>query len=162
MVRPIPVRRAAHPRSRGENSLLASLRMKNSGSSPLTRGKPVFMTETPSLGGLIPAHAGKTSSGSRRVSGGRAHPRSRGENHRAASGRAVRGGSSPLTRGKPVGHMVFTPFRRLIPAHAGKTFTVNDDDIISGAHPRSRGENLLFDNVGKDIPGSSPLTRGKL
>ena len=30
------------------------------------------------------------------------------------------------------------------------------------AHPRSRGENLLFDNVGKELPGSSPLTRGKL
>ena len=29
------------------------------------------------------------------------------------------------------------------------------------AHPRSRGENLLFDNTGKDLPGSSPLTRGK-
>ena len=38
---------------------------------------------------------------------------------------------------------------------------MNDPSIGHAAHPRSRGENLLFDNTGKDLPGSSPLTRGK-
>ena len=70
-------------------------------------------------------------------------------------------GSSPLTRGKPdpidgAGHV-----RRLIPAHAGKTARDAPPRRGLWAHPRSRGENLLFDNVGKELPGSSPLTRGK-
>ena len=50
------------------------------GSSPLTRGKPVSIDEMRRVGRLIPAHAGKTSLS---VGAGAlvwAHPRSRGEN----------------------------------------------------------------------------------
>ena len=50
----------AHPRSRGENPVGHPRRVRDGGSSPLTRGKP---QELPNLFddlGLIPAHAGKT------------------------------------------------------------------------------------------------------
>ena len=111
----------AHPRSRGENGVLARLSPPPPGSSPLTRGKP----KDSWLGNidtrLIPAHAGKTA-GHPHLAGVRgAHPRSRGENSRVTWGVIVRDGSSPLTRGKP--RMVRVPRRRrgLIPAHAGKT-----------------------------------------
>ena len=78
-----------------------------------------------------------------------------------AFGRSRQAGSSPLTRGKP--RPILAPWIGigLIPAHAGKTGRTADGRASRRAHPRSRGENLLFDNVGKDIPGSSPLTRGK-
>ena len=54
--------RWAHPRSRGENSLAGILSRPPTGSSPLTRGKlrPFWGCELDR--GLIPAHAGKTSS----------------------------------------------------------------------------------------------------
>ena len=71
----------AHPRSRGEN--------------PLVARRPCRAR------GLIPAHAGKTP---RRVPGHsaqRAHPRSRGENGRLVLIALSEAGSSPLTRGKP-------------------------------------------------------------
>ena len=91
------------------------------GSSPLTRGKPAAKRASMLIGGLIPAHAGKTSK-----SGGwgrifRAHPRSRGEN--SISGLIVdrATGSSPLTRGKRFGGFGGVPGVGLIPAHAGKT-----------------------------------------
>ena len=111
-----------------------------------------------------------------------AHPRSRGENPAATSTRLDPAGSSPLTRGKsrrwPIWHrakglipahagkigQAMSCTRRsgwLIPAHAGKISSPRSISSLARAHPRSRGENLLFDNVGKDIPGSSPLTRGK-
>ena len=71
------------------------------GSSPLTRGKRYLGDRGEILGGLIPAHAGKTQLTSLLGWTGR--------------------GSSPLTRGK----LPLTPnrafARRLIPAHAGKT-----------------------------------------
>ena len=72
----------AHPRSRGENTLIRADDKKFEGSSPLPLGKraldltvevgdgliPAHAGKTPSagqggaaLGGLIPAHAGKTS-----------------------------------------------------------------------------------------------------
>ena len=50
----------AHPRSRGENSSMRSMRAFMSGSSPLTRGKLLGVRRGVVDGGLIPAHAGKT------------------------------------------------------------------------------------------------------
>ena len=50
----------AHPRSRGENRLRTEETVRPSGSSPLTRGKPLLLQSTPHNRRLIPAHAGKT------------------------------------------------------------------------------------------------------
>ena len=49
----------------------------------------------------------------------------------------------------------------LIPAHAGKTRVVPNVVCETGAHPRSRGENLARLDSGIGELGSSPLTRGK-
>ena len=58
--RPRSACRWAHPRSRGENQEEASGAGLVDGSSPLTRGKRFFAAVAEGLGGLIPAHAGKT------------------------------------------------------------------------------------------------------
>ena len=90
----------AHPRSRGENVGNKIVGMIQSGSSPLTRGKPSAARVRMTSMGLIPAHAGKTRRRASHTGGRPAHPRSRGENarHRRAHHRPP--GSSPLTRGK--------------------------------------------------------------
>ena len=70
----------AHPRSRGENTLLCKRVVRQKGSSPLTRGKlPSPHVPLPPVG-LIPAHAGKTRWACTSWSRFPAHPRSRGEN----------------------------------------------------------------------------------
>ena len=51
---------AAHPRSRGENSMIFVIISRSRGSSPLTRGKPDERRGHAFGVGLIPAHAGKT------------------------------------------------------------------------------------------------------
>ena len=56
----VPMR--AHPRSRGENSSSPSWRVVLRGSSPLTRGKRGCVPDLAPGDGLIPAHAGKTTS----------------------------------------------------------------------------------------------------
>ena len=71
---------AAHPRSRGENASSSWSARSLSGSSPLTRGKPIARPHSGSCTGLIPAHAGKTAPGPTPARGWAAHPRSRGEN----------------------------------------------------------------------------------
>ena len=71
-------------------------------------------------------------------------------------------GSSPLTRGKPDRILHHPEAPRLIPAHAGKTRSARPSRSRSGAHPRSRGENLAVPPLDKADIGSSPLTRGKL
>ena len=52
----------AHPRSRGENSAKGTNGEPAEGSSPLTRGKRSVRASPSPPSGLIPAHAGKTSS----------------------------------------------------------------------------------------------------
>ncbi len=117
----LPCPSPAHPRSRGENSGDLAHQPLETGSSPLTRGKPFRRARAGVRERLIPAHAGKTPRWARTLPNHGAHPRSRGENNALAMPVMRTLGSSPLTRGKHqhVGrreHHV-----RLIPAHAGKT-----------------------------------------
>ena len=151
----------AHPRSRGENTPSAWSPGSLHGSSPLTRGKRVACGDSGVAVWLIPAHAGKTSSGDCRAYPAWAHPRSRGENPGATHEVWTRAGSSPLTRGKPCAGSR-TPYTwRLIPAHAGKTSMATDAVSPHSAHPRSRGENSALAISPGTNTGSSPLTRGK-
>ena len=151
----------AHPRSRGENVVGLGRVGECPGSSPLTRGKPTEEDPHPYVLGLIPAHAGKTCRGQKTQSQRWAHPRSRGENEMVNMRGVPFGGSSPLTRGKPERKTKNECARGLIPAHAGKTLDCEGVGLVSGAHPRSRGENARAGARGHACEGSSPLTRGK-
>ena len=153
--------RRAHPRSRGENSAAFGWINGSLGSSPLTRGKPGKHLNIPMYEGLIPAHAGKTARTKDTKPKCRAHPRSRGENGTPASARRSRSGSSPLTRGKLHRSARRQDQRRLIPAHAGKTWNHSTTTLTAAAHPRSRGENETAAANASVDAGSSPLTRGK-
>ena len=151
----------AHPRSRGENPFCAVMRISWLGSSPLTRGKRFTGCESLGSFGLIPAHAGKTST---RPCGGfraRAHPHSRRENPATARRIVCQVGSSPLTRGKPHPPPRNRGRRGLIPTHAGKTDQAPAGSRTRWAHPRSRGENVAVALSPSITMGSSPLTRGK-
>ena len=53
-------RKWAHPRSCGENGFIQVASPANEGSSPLTRGKLIDPLIALAVGGLIPAHTGKT------------------------------------------------------------------------------------------------------
>ena len=153
--------RAAHPRSRGENRMIAGAGVLVLGSSPLTRGKQSRSSSTDAALGLIPAHAGKTGCSSARGSSRRAHPRSRGENTTVGTMPGAGPGSSPLTRGKRHAACPRRTVKRLIPAHAGKTAALVIGYRALRAHPRSRGENGRGARAGGRHCGSSPLTRGK-
>ena len=117
----------AHPRSRGENDAGAPHQRARLGSSPLTRGKQALVRGSLEVGGLIPAHAGKTPDALRALGGKPAHPRSRGENGWRQDEGGEQSGSSPLTRGKPCEGKRREGAPGLIPAHAGKTY-----DPLSG------------------------------
>ena len=151
----------AHPRSRGENRHPGHGLAGQHGSSPLTRGKLHEAGPCVGDGGLIPAHAGKTSLKSWTTLRAPAHPRSRGENTHGGSQFSAITGSSPLTRGKPGRRRSPSGPPGLIPAHAGKTASAFFCAPEARAHPRSRGENTRWTNLVAQESGSSPLTRGK-
>ena len=131
------------------------------GSFPLTRGKRGLVQILSSPRRLIPAHAGKTMPPTASLEAHRAHPRSRGENVGDFASGPGGQGSSPLTRGKRVRPHQRGCARGLIPAHAGKTGGECGHHLVAPAHPRSRGENVVRENLCRNPSGSSPLTRGK-
>ena len=151
----------AHPRSRGENLSSVFNPVSLIGSSPLTRGKHQHVGWGEYDERLIPAHAGKTPPACRQGHHQGAHPRSRGENASRDAHSSEPTGSSPLTRGKPVTYADLIGMLRLIPAHAGKTARVIEQQPPEAAHPRSRGENSQVPEALPQGEGSSPLTRGK-
>ena len=150
----------AHPRSRGEHRDLSQGAQWLWGSSPLTRGAPAVFNAETLAAGLIPAHAGSTTSwrACSRVSG--AHPRSRGEHSTPKRQSYPPDGSSPLTRGALLGCGAYGDSHGLIPAHAGSTGGIPDRRIFRRAHPRSRGEHSIPASPWNKTSGSSPLTRG--
>ena len=152
---------SAHPRSRGENPILAHDGGRLDGSSPLTRGKRDLPLSESLAEGLIPAHAGKTSGRPSPTGAAAAHPRSRGENANSGRPAVSFAGSSPLTRGKRADDALRLSNPGLIPAHAGKTLRSGSLIGRTTAHPRSRGENHWMPHPIDPSRGSSPLTRGK-
>ena len=131
------------------------------GSSPRMRGKPGGACRRRGLRGLIPAHAGKTSGQYQPSPPGRAHPRACGENNIVVGVHRVFSGSSPRMRGKP--RVLRSPLLRqgLIPAHAGKTRSINRLSANRRAHPRACGENRVKALRRPGVYGSSPRMRGK-
>ena len=154
--------RRAHPRSRGENGTQSIGSHAHVGSSPLTRGKRYSVHRLTCACGFIPAHAGKTACHPLTQGRRGAHPRSREENIDAWKLPERHVGSSPLTRGKRYSVHRLTCACGFIPAHAGKTSHDPAHQSASTAHPRSRRENDLTEPIMELMPGSSPLTRGKL
>ena len=112
---------AAHPHSRGENSVSVPSHEPVGGSSPLTRGKRSAFRCAQGQRRLIPTHAGKTRRTKVCLESARAHPHSRGENEIGCGVEFAACGSSPLTRGKPPRTIRLYTCHRLIPTHAGKT-----------------------------------------
>ena len=151
----------AHPRSCGENRRILVDQWRRWGSSPLMRGKPVSVPSDEPVGGLIPAHAGKTPACPSPFYRRWAHPHSCGENRPMNAMCAVLLGSSPLTRAKPACTMRRARCIGLIPTHAGKTGHRTRGPTNSPAHPHSCGENILAMMLDASERGSSPLMRGK-
>ena len=151
----------AHPHSCGENMVSDGKVSLEDGSSPLTRGKPGVHNPEGAARGLIPAHTGRTCVRYAGCRCSRAHPHSCGENGTLAVQDLCATGSSPLTRGK-LGEAGRCEGRvGLIPTHAGKTLQSVGGFYSWAAHPCSRGENHWQEWALAQIPGPSPLTRGK-
>ena len=92
----------------------------------------------------------------------RDHPRLRGEKRVLVTCSTLSTGSSPLTRGKGAGARHSSQDRRIIPAYAGKSQSLDVWHLADEDHPRLRGEKAPALILSVAFPGSSPLTRGKV
>ena len=129
-----------HPRPRGEHIFPATCGRMSPGSSPPTRGTLQKSLFAPPRGRFIPAHAGNTSSFSNVNVDETVHPRPRGEHSLLyiEGSRVV--GSSPPTRGTPSLRIRTGLENRFIPAHAGNTGAVDQQELyFDGSSPPTRG-----------------------
>ena len=113
------------------------------------------------IGGITPAHAGKSRTLLIASDGYRDHPRTRGEKVQVFHLWAVHQGSPPHTRGKAKAFDYTALPDRITPAHAGKSTPFLKMKTGSWDHPRTRGEKrpaLLRAGLPR---GSPPHTRGK-
>ena len=152
---------ADHPRIRGEHPRVSLMNFDRLGSSPHTRGardahvgSDATYPDHPRIRGehlsartgcrstsrIIPAYAGSTFR--RKIGSGRRpdHPRIRGEHVGRNGGRPKNVGSSPHTRGAPIGRPSTAMLKRIIPAYAGSTRSPSRAGWTSSDHPRIRGE----------------------
>ena len=150
----------AHPRSRGEHTIVEIAAQIISGSSPLARGTRSAHEGRVDHRGLIPARAGNTTMKTSQAGWKRAHPRSRGEHPIGSEMFDLPSGSSPLARGTQHPVHAVRNGGGLIPARAGNTATRHVRYEITGAHPRSRGEHHHDETIDSQVTGSSPLARG--
>ena len=88
-----------HPRMRGEHKDMPGDVSAQKGSSPHARGARNSRAHRLTTWGIIPACAGSTSRGSRRLRAGKDHPRMRGEHRAPVSISRDPLGSSPHARG---------------------------------------------------------------
>ena len=98
-----PRRRSDHPRIRGEHQALERIASAFEGSSPHTRGAHSRSDPLGGTRGIIPAYAGSTRVVTSNRSASSDHPRIRGEHIRCTTLAVLPIGSSPHTRGAPVG-----------------------------------------------------------
>ncbi len=150
-----------HPRLRGEKVRSLNALVPTAGSSPLARGKAEQAPWPEAQPGIIPACAGKSPVASSTYSSRTDHPRLRGEKRHPLARHASVSGSSPLARGKVEIQPANLPAYRIIPACAGKRPALLTVHSIAEDHPRLRGEKFHLYSVVSDMPGSSPLARGK-
>ena len=130
------------------------------GSSPHTRGARAHETRRGFSGGIIPAYAGSTPSGSQPPDPPRDHPRIRGEHAQRLATAGSTPGSSPHTRGARPSRPPTSRSVRIIPAYAGSTGSAPTTSPGRPDHPRIRGEHVFSMRIEVRLRGSSPHTRG--
>ena len=149
-----------HPRIRGEHVMTMPKLSRQQGSSPHTRGALLRLDEVKVLNGIIPAYAGSTLSSNVSRSGGRDHPRIRGEHNTFPRRLHPCQGSSPHTRGARASSRRRRLGGGIIPAYAGSTTCKAGGQLRQRDHPRIRGEHEVPAPEWFVKEGSSPHTRG--
>ena len=83
-----------------------------------------------------------------------------GETTLAIAGEVEEAGLSPRGRGNRTARPGQAPYRRSIPAWAGKPVAAIDVSMFWEVYPRVGGETVVLDGLPDDLKGLSPRGRG--
>ena len=149
-----------HPRACGEHWTGEGTQESIVGSSPRLRGTPIAATIPAPEKGIIPALAGNTGAGGVGGVAGWDHPRACGEHEMTLLENGVALGSSPRLRGTQQYDNRQHGNDGIIPALAGNTSWVPQQDCTRWDHPRACGEHCEPTTCMLFVMGSSPRLRG--
>ncbi len=149
-----------HPRACGAHSHQRCVEQTSVGSSPRMRGSQVKDNGATDKPGIIPAHAGLTSSEYTAYRADRDHPRACGAHKQIEATGDPELGSSPRMRGSLMKQAVERRLLGITPAHAG--LTGRSTALIPAAkdHPRACGAHFQLWKRARKSKGSSPRMRG--
>ena len=150
-----------HPRVCGEKSQSTSASPRALGSPPRMRGKGVKQSNSRIRMGITPAYAGKRGWKNCIEKPLGDHPRVCGEKLFPAGFKVTFQGSPPRMRGKVLALLIVPPSRRITPAYAGKSLTIQKMTTRSRDHPRVCGEKFSSMWRRYMVSGSPPRMRGK-
>ncbi|VEH26933.1 Domain of uncharacterised function (DUF2825) [Cellulomonas fimi] len=149
-------RRRAHPRTRGDDITPTTPSTTPLGSSPHAGRRRASTRLRASGSRLIPARGETTGSSPARTSATPAHPRTRGDDWRAAWRASSTAGSSPHAgRRLPAAAAVYRG-QGLIPARGETTVLPQGSRADQEAHPRTRGDDAGLNAEDMAARGSSP------
>ena len=149
-----------HPRACGAHSGVVRRSDSQKGSSPRMRGSPSSWRNISPSPGIIPAHAGLTSSGCTAYRASRDHPRACGAHDTDTITNRPLQGSSPRMRSSRRTDILIARDLGIIPAHAELTPGDGADEGSRGDHPRACGAHLVGCMACPLSMGSSPRMRG--
>ena len=129
-----------HPRGCGEHCPSLDYSLSAKGSSPRMRGTHRQFSKWLYINGIIPADAGNTDGTRAPSQACEDHPRGCGEHSLASSLANLKMGSSPRMRGTRTGYQPGDQFLGIIPADAGNTLYILDNNSKDRDHPRGCGE----------------------
>ena len=104
------------------------------------RGKAAIYRTAQAIGGITPAHAGKSHDLSLALAPSEDHPRPCGEKFIYANPYTRQKGSPPPMRGKAIFPFRHNPAIGITPAHAGKSSVSSLSNARIMDHPRPCGE----------------------
>ena len=151
-----------HPRACREKKGDRAGMQAQTGSPPRMRGKEIYKTPILLVGGITPAHAGKSCRPARRWSCPRDHPRTCGEKSFRPWHHFFPLGSPPHMRRKVFRLTLAHCSKGITPAHAGKSRQVNVPGAPYRDHPRTCGEKPPVQGIHLCDLGSPPHMRGKV
>ncbi len=149
-----------YPRWRGEHAKVGKAMAEDTGLSPLARGTRIEDKEPGRNQRFIPAGAGNTIRPRVSKSFCSVYPRWRGEHSQTQHVKIFSTGLSPLARGTLPLVAWLVGFSRFIPAGAGNTSHLENNDAMPAVYPRWRGEHGYVQTFVCGTAGLSPLARG--
>ena len=150
-----------HPRIRGDDIIMITVRTTARGSPPHTRGRCAEPFISGATSRFTPAYAGTMIFDHTHRAQSKVHPRIRRDDRGLFEYRYLKLGSPPHTRGRLAHLFMDSTYLRFTPAYAGTIESISVTYTYSQVHPRMRGDD---ENVWETLNtswGSPPHMRGR-